>query len=198
MSEKWSGPVYLCLLLLTVCIMTFPGIAEAAPGSGTAVIAPLSDVVAGSAGKWAITYTAAEDFSSGSIQLLIPSGWSVPQIGSGLSAGYVTAISEGTLDATPLSVVGRNIRVNIDTLSTGETVTIVYGDDSVSPAGNATAQTAKEDGVIFAVSSDPAGTSVSAIAVSPTLDVIAALVERLVFLTPPRTFKADGESGVMR
>ncbi|MCK4537240.1 MAG: Ig-like domain-containing protein, partial [Candidatus Krumholzibacteria bacterium] len=188
----------MCAFVIVSLILTLPSLVLAAPGSGTAVIAPSGQVIAGSEGKWTITYTAAEAFSSGVVYLTIPAGWTMPQISNGTSAGYVTVTSEGTLEATPVVISGMAIQVYIDTLSTGETVDIVYGDDSVSSSGNASVQTTTEDAVAFMVSSDPASGSPVDLAASPAVDVVAASITELVFTTPPRTFQSDGESGVMR
>jgi len=57
--------------------------AMAVPGSGSAVVAPSSDVVAGYSGKWTFTYTASENFLTGTVHLLIPANWSAPQISNG-------------------------------------------------------------------------------------------------------------------
>ncbi|MBN2185361.1 MAG: Ig-like domain-containing protein, partial [Candidatus Krumholzibacteriota bacterium] len=179
-------------------VSSISAIAEAAPGSGTAVIIPSTSVVAGSDSTWTIRYTASEPFSSGTIHLYIPLSWSVPQIVLGTTAGYVTVSSEGTLEVVPVSIDGSIVKVHIDTLSTSETVDIVYGDDSVSSSGKATAQTVAQSGVQFLLLSDPVSTSPAAIGLSPSLNVVAGPISKLSFTTPVRTFQSDSESTVMR
>ena len=94
----------LILLILLVFLLCPAEDLKAAPGSGTAVIAPSGDVTAGTLGKWTITYTAAEGFSGGEISLLIPAGWTLPQSANNSEAGYVTVSGEGTLAADPISI----------------------------------------------------------------------------------------------
>ncbi len=189
-------------LTLAVCLLAgllFPAVAHAQPGSGTAVIFPPADVTAGFSGTWTITYTATADFSTGVVRLVIPAEWTLPQESSNSSAGYVTAVSEGTLNvADPVSIVGRNITINVDTLTAGETIDIVYGDSSSSVLGKAESQTVAGSGVEFLVQSNPLGASPASIVSSPKLNVVAAPASKLVFLTAERTVKADGESLVMR
>ncbi|MFA4947525.1 MAG: Ig-like domain-containing protein, partial [Candidatus Krumholzibacteriia bacterium] len=170
----------------------------AAGGSGTAAISPSSDVAAGELGTWTIRYTAAEAFSSGTIELAIPDGWSAPQISVPSSGGYVTVSSEGVLGAPALTLAGRTITVSVDTLDAGQTIDIVYGDGTVDLGGRATAQTGAQSGVEFVVRSDPNGSGDSPIASSPLLDVVAGSIAKLSFITSPRTFSADGESAVIR
>jgi hypothetical protein len=174
------------------------GASFAAGGSGTAAINPSSGVAAGGLGTWTIRYTAAEAFSSGTIAVVIPDGWSAPQISASSSAGYVTVSSDGVLEASPLAIAGRTIIVSVDTLDVDQTIDIVYGDASVDLGGRAAAQTGAQSGVVFTVSSDPDGSGRSPIAASPLLDVVAGPVAGLSFVTSPRTFSADGESAVIR
>ena len=164
---------------LGALILIGAGAALAAGGSGAAAINPSSDVAAGGLGTWTIRYTAAEAFSSGTIAVVIPDGWSAPQISASSSAGYVTVSSEGVLGASPLAIAGRTIIVSVDTLDVDQTIDIVYGDASVDVGGRAAAQTGAQSGVVFTVSSHPEGSGRSPIASSPLLDVVAGLVARL-------------------
>ncbi len=183
---------------LGVFMLLNAGAALAAGGSGTASVSPASDVAAGRLDTWTVRYTAAEPFSSGTVSLVIPDGWTGPQDTDGFSAGYVTVLSEGALGAPAISIAGRTITISVDTLDPGQTIDIVYGDGSVDPGGRAAAQTVVESGVQFTVRSDPGGYGNSPIAASPTLNVIAADIARLSFLTAPQSFAADGESAVIR
>ena len=170
----------------------------AAPGSGTANITPSDGVTAGSSGEWVIEYTAAEPFSGGQISVVIPDSWSDPQQSDAYAAGYITVTSEGTLPATPISLSGKTITVSIDTLSAGETVTVVYGDDGISTDGRAVSQQSAETGVEFTVSSSPNGSSPQEIGSSPYLDVVAGSIESLVFTTTERSVEAGEITPVMR
>ncbi len=188
--------VTLLHLALIVFCAAFPALAQ--PGSGTADISPADDVTAGSAGTWTVQYVATERFDSGTLELVIPAGWSLPQRADDAAEGYVTVTSSGWLAAVPLTIVGTVITVHIDSLYVDDTVSVVYGDDTVDPAGRAIAQTSTGTGVAFIVRSDPAGSAPADIAASPSLNVVAGTITQLVFVTSPRSFDAGGESGVMR
>jgi hypothetical protein len=72
-----------------------------------------------------------------------------------------------------LSIAGQIVTIAVDTLSVGNTVTLVYGDDSASSQGRAAA--AQTVGTYtFLFESDPLGGSPSPIASSPALNVVAA------------------------
>ncbi|MBN2070974.1 MAG: Ig-like domain-containing protein, partial [Candidatus Krumholzibacteriota bacterium] len=195
---QWDKRIIQRIVTSIALLFFFPAFLSAAPGSGTGTISPDSEVTAGSSGKWTISYTAAEPFSSGTVHLSIPVNWSHPQISNGSTAGYVTVSSEGTLEGVPVVIDGRIIKVYVDTLDTGQKIDIIYGDDSVSSSGNASVQNLVESDVELTLQSDPSGGSVVEIAVSPTIDIVAGPIFRIVFTTPQRSFKADGESAVMR
>ncbi len=146
--------------------------AIAGAGSGTALITPSAPVAAGSTGKWSIQYTAAETIQNGRVRVTVPSGFSAPQSSSSSSQGYVSVSTDEPTGSPSLAVGGQDITVDVDTLTAGNTITIVYGDDSGSVNGRATAATALGS-YTFVVASDPSGTSVSPIAASPSLTVIA-------------------------
>src|SRR5439155_1610594 len=96
----------------------------AADGTGT-MSAGTSNVSATQTGRTiTFTYTAAAGgISSGSVTLVVPSGWSAPST-TGSAAGYTTA-SSGTL-----SIASSTITVSSLTLAAGNTLTITYGDTS--------------------------------------------------------------------
>lgn len=174
----------------------------AAPGSGSAAISPPADVTAGSTGTWTLVYTAADSFSVGGIvEITIPNGWTLPQDASATSAGYVTVSTDQTLGNPALAIASNVVTITMDSLNVGNTVTLVYGDDSggANPGAVATAQTGAQTGVQFLVRSEPDGlTTPAAITGSPTLDVVAAAIAKVVFVTGPFTFSADGEAGAAR
>ncbi|HEX5132820.1 MAG TPA: Ig-like domain-containing protein [Candidatus Krumholzibacteria bacterium] len=149
--------------------------ARSGPGSGSAGIAPSTPVVAGTAGKWSITYTAAEVIDAGSISITIPAGWTPPQTSSSTSPGFIT-VSTSQVGGTPsLSLGGSVVTIDIDTLSIGNTVTLTYGDDAggANPGARAVAATTKNS-YPFVVASDPAGSAPVPIGASPSITVNAA------------------------
>ncbi|MBD3179103.1 MAG: hypothetical protein GF417_05640, partial [Candidatus Latescibacteria bacterium] len=194
-NHKSSIGILSLSLFLLACLSSA---AYTAPGSGTAGITPSGDVTAGSSGEWVIEYTTAESFSEGVISVVVPDGWSNPQDSDGFAAGYVTVSSEGTLSATPLSISGMIITVSIDTLSSGETVTVVYGSESISAGGRADCQQSSQQGVEFTVSSDPGGSSTQQISSSPVLNVVADSITALDFITSERSTTAGEITPVMR
>lgn len=146
--------------------------AIAGAGSGTALITPSAPVAAGSSGKWSIQYTAAEAIKNGRVRVTVPAGFTAPQSSSTSSAGYASVSTNEPTGTPSLSVGGQNITIDVDTLTAGNTITVVYGDDSGSVNGRASAATTLGS-YTFIVASDPSGTSVSPIAASPSLTVIA-------------------------
>jgi len=168
---------------------------QATPGTGSAVITPSDAVSAGMTGTWTIRYTASEAFVSGVVEVTIPLDWTVPQIADPASGGYVTAATTGTQGSPFIEIIGRLIRVRIQSMSIGGTVDIVYGDVSGDPDGAATAQTSVQADVVFAVASNPLGSSPLFLSSgSPSVDVVPAAISQLVFTTPPRTFTAGGRA----
>ncbi|HUV37661.1 MAG TPA: Ig-like domain-containing protein [Patescibacteria group bacterium] len=194
-------PAHAFFCLAVIVSFLTPAALCAGPGTGIATIDPANDVIAGSTGSWLIRYVVAgEDTFTGVIEIVIPDGWSFPQKGDPAVAGYVTVSSPQPLANPIISIAASIVTVDVDTLWSGDTVTVVYGDGSIDTAGYAAAQTVAEGGVTFVVRSDPddTGAPVELVTGSPSLDVIAAPVERLVFVTTPRAFEAGGLSAVMR
>jgi Bacterial Ig-like domain (group 1)/FlgD Ig-like domain len=151
----------------------FVALSTAGPGSGTATISPSSSVVAGVAGEWSLQYTAAEVIDNGTVRITIPNGWSAPQTSSSASPGYVTVATNQPAGTPGLSIAGQFVTINVDTLSVGNTITLVYGDDTASVGGRATAATTVGS-YTFLVESDPNGGAPSPIASSPALSVVPA------------------------
>ena len=94
-------------------------VTNSADGSGT-LTTPTSTVLAGSSGNTIVfTYTAATGgMSSGGVKVVVPAGWTAPQLAAG--AGQATS-SAGTV-----SVSGQTITVDSLTLAEGATATITY------------------------------------------------------------------------
>lgn len=164
--------------MLTAVLVAAWASAIAGAGSGTATISPPASVPAGTIGTWSIQYTAAETMDNGRVRITIPAGWTAPQSSSSSTAGYVTVATNEPSGSPLLSVGGQVITVDVDTLTVGNTLTIVYGDDTANASGRATAATTI-GAYSFDVASDPTGTSVSPIAASPSLTVIAAAPDHI-------------------
>ena len=89
-----------------------------------------------------------------------------------MSPGFVSVITdEPTGVPSVSSIVGQDITIAVDTLNVGNTITVVYGDDTISALGRASVATAVGS-YSFLVASDPSGSSPSPIVTSPSLNVI--------------------------
>jgi len=96
---------------------------RAADGSGTCVVSP-SQVVENTQETLTFIFTAAETMDNGSVTITVPAGWSAPQGSSG-TAGYTVGSSVGTIGVLTFS--NQTITVPITALTTGQTITVVYG-----------------------------------------------------------------------
>jgi len=164
------------LVLFAALCGTASSAAADTPGSGTAVIAPSTDVTAGTQGTWTLTYTAAEPFSSGLVKYTIPTGWTTPQNSSSTSAGYITATSDDPSAVLGISVAGQIVSVTTTVLATGKTISLLYGDTGggANPTAKASAPTAPASGVTFLVESDSqSGNNPAPIASSPSVNIVA-------------------------
>ena len=72
------------------------------------------------------TYTAVETIEEGELKFTVPSGWSNPQADSSRTPGYTTAGPIGSIGSVTFS--GASLNVPIYSLTTGETITIDYGE----------------------------------------------------------------------
>jgi hypothetical protein len=144
------------------------------------LILPPDSVLAGGPGTWNITYTAVEDFATttgGTVDMLVPSGWTPPQATDSTVAGYVRWTDGEKVDS--VAVAGQTIRVYLGggphlTTATqflaGNAVSVLYG-AGAGPA-SARAQTTAPATAVFQVRSDPQLTGApQAIASSPSLFV---------------------------
>ncbi|GAF89910.1 unnamed protein product, partial [marine sediment metagenome] len=173
------------VLGLLILAVGFPLAVQAGPGSGTATIGPPGDVVVGTDRRWEISYTAVDIFLTGAVRLTIPAGWTAPQNGSATSAGYVAVTSSdpgATFNVS--SIVGNDITIWVDTLIAGEDIRIAYGEDSIDPAGRATAPTTPGPATFFLSSHPTSRTGLQAIASQPSVSVVAGPITQLVFVTP--------------
>jgi hypothetical protein len=137
-------------------------------GSGT-MTTGTSSVTAGTTGNTiTFTYTAASGgTSSGSVTLVVPSGWSAPST-TGASAGYTTATSTGSIGT--LSVASQTITIPSVTLTSGQTITITYGSTASSGPG-ATATTTSGAQTWQAQEKSTSGGTLTNLASSPSITV---------------------------
>jgi uncharacterized repeat protein (TIGR02059 family) len=124
-----------------VALATSPSLTVyAADGSGTVSVTPTSTLAGTTNNTDTFTYTAAAGgMNSGSITIDVPANWTAPQTTINNAAGYTTTTS-GTIAVSgsgPWTITVSNL-----TLAAAATVTVKYGDTSVSPSGAATAPTA--------------------------------------------------------
>src|SRR5204862_114937 len=140
---------------------------SAADGSGT-LSSGTSVVSASQTGRTiTFTYTAPTGgISSGSVTLVVPSGWSAPST-TGSAAGYTTA-SSGTL-----SIASHTITVSSLTIAGGSTLTITYGSTAGGgPGATATSSTGAQTWTTQEKST--ADGSLTYIASQPSITVYAA------------------------
>ena len=154
--------------------------ALAGPGTGTAIILGPSPVAVTDSSIWTIQYAPTEDFSvtGGSVDVVIPSGWTPPQTSSPISPGYVSWTDDNYVNS--VVTVGDTIRLLLgappkDPFQTGGSVSVIYG----AGGGHASAhpQTTAQDTVYFRVRSDPTLTgSPAGIQFSPWVSVVPGRV----------------------
>ncbi len=126
MRTKWMF-VLVCVSLLLALAVTPVLAAGAVDGDGMMSVSPTHAVYSSSGNTFVFTFTADNDFPSGSqVQLTIPAGWTAPI--NTVGAGRIS-VSSGTcaLIGSPLfAITGRTIFVDIDRCNTGEFFTITY------------------------------------------------------------------------
>jgi hypothetical protein len=137
-------------------------------GTGTLTVSP-TQVTSGSSGHTlTFTYTAAASVSGGELAIALPSGWSTPSATSG-TAGYTTT----TCPSGTVSPSGSTIQVTGFTLSNGNSCTVTYGNTTGgSPGASSPADGGFETFDAHEESSND--NNLTALAVSPTLTVVAA------------------------
>lgn len=181
-----------CASLIALSLLFFVAApALAGPGSGAAVILPPGNVSAGTAGTWSVVYTASEQFSGGIVSVDIPSGWTAPQTAQPTSPGYVSVSTDAPSGNPAATIVGNTIRVAVDTLDVGLTLTIAYGDDNGGANPSAVAAAATVPGSYeFTVRSHPTSNPVAPIGTSPSVVVTAAAPAQLAFIPGDPTITA--------
>ena len=93
-------------------------------GSGTATVSPYAVAAHSSGNEIIITYTAEGMIHGGTLEVNIATDWTPPQDVPGLR-GYTTVTSTGAIGDPTFT--NQRIRVNIQTLMPGDTITLVYG-----------------------------------------------------------------------
>lgn len=154
--------------------------ALAGPGTGSAIILGPSPVAVTDSSIWTIQYAPAENFSSagGTVDIVIPPGWTPPQTSSPISPGYVSWTDVNYVNS--VAIVGDTIRLLLgappqDPFQPGASASVLYG----AGGGHASAhpQTTAQDTVTFRVRSDPTLTgSPAAIQFSPWVSVVPGRV----------------------
>ncbi len=106
----------------------------AGDGAGSIEVSPSSATPDTTGNELTFTYTSPDGgLDDGSLQVSVPSGWSTPQTGSAVTAGYVTA-NCGNANI----VDGSTIDVSGVTLDGGATCTITYGSGAGATAPSET------------------------------------------------------------
>ena len=155
--------------------------ALASPGTGTAIILGPSAVAVTDSSIWTIQYTPTENFSGsgGTIDIVIPPGWTPPQTSNPTSPGYVNWTDANYVSS--VTITGDTIRLLLGAppqdpfQPPGASVSVLYG----AGGGHASAhpQTTVQDTVYFNVLSDPTLTgSPAPLPSSPWVSVIAGRV----------------------
>ncbi len=129
---------------------------NSADGAGTGTISPTSTLAGTTNNTETATYTATTGGAAvnGVVELTIPANWTAPQKTTNNAAGYTTAAYN---DGSNHAIAAGNIAISgsgpwtVDVtlpaaLDSGNTLTIVYGDTSISSAGAATAPSAGNAG----------------------------------------------------
>ncbi|HON57721.1 MAG TPA: hypothetical protein PLJ38_11955, partial [bacterium] len=106
---------------------------------GLAQILPNTRVAKNGKGEWTITYTCGTlSYTNGRIEVVIPTGWTAPQITNNNAAGYVYVTSDGNIGTVTIS--GQTIQIPITSLLSGQKVYINYGYTANGVNRNALAQ----------------------------------------------------------
>ena len=134
-------------------------------GSGTVTIAPYAVPAYSSGNEIVITYTAEGLIRGGTLRVDIPSSWTPPQNVAGIP-GYTTATSTGSIG--DITFPNDRIQVKIETLTPGDTITLVYGDGGGSSGATAPAGPFSTFFVNVAATS---GGTLKLIGQSPVVDV---------------------------
>ena len=158
--------------------------------NGQAIIEPSGDVIAGSVGTWAVSYTVGNNgLKSGSILRIgseCDSDWGTPQMSDPTAPEYLTvrgpedclvSVQTEGVNTIRLEVQGRALRK-------GESIIVVYGDRSYGSPGSR-AQTFLEEKHYFwiAIEQSPDETPI-ALDNSPHLRLIGGPATQLILTTP--------------
>jgi len=134
MKRKWFYVLMCASIMLSLAVMPVLA-APAVDGDGMMSVSPDNAVYHSTNKTFVFTFTANNDFPSGSqVQLTIPAGWTTPKSGAG--AGHIV-VAQGTcsLMGSPLfAISGMTIMVDITRCLTGEQFTITYSGVTVPNA----------------------------------------------------------------
>ena len=150
-------------------------VSNAADGSGTAVITPVT-VLAGTTHTEALTFTTpAGGMTNGAVSMDVPAGWTPPQKTTNNAAGYTTATAAGIgVPVGNIAISGAGpwtVTISSLNLNAGQSVVITYGDVSSSALGVATATTSTGVGTWTSKQKSTAGGTLTPIGASPTVTV---------------------------
>ena len=194
-------------------IPSSPKIKINADGSGIFTVSPTNTVPIGSQGTWTITYTAEYDLSGGSIRIRRPSYWSDYNTTNPTQPGYTTVnITAGTPVINNINNSSSYLYIYFNSMHSGDTVTITYGDTSGGAFPNAKVTVSSNPGnsyfrcysrslngndielknspIYISVSGD--GTGIAEI--NPSIDVLASITNTWVFTY---TFTANLDWGAI-
>ncbi len=170
-----AGTVYYYELQATnaIGVTYFGGVKSArtlaVDGSGS-VTADKSSVASGASGQ-TITFTftpASGGLSGGTIQFVVPSGWSLPSTSSS-AAGYITVSGSST---TPtVTIVGRTVTITNVTVDSPSTITIIYGATSGTGTGATAGSIVQSQTWLFSESGS--GATPANLASSPSISIVA-------------------------
>jgi hypothetical protein len=102
---------------------------------GNAYITPSSETVVGHPRSYRIIYTAAQALSQDTLRITVPAAWSQPQKGAATTNGYVTVVE--TTAVRDSIFTGQAVVCSGVTMGVGQSLTIVYGDSTLSSLGMA-------------------------------------------------------------
>ena len=171
---------------------------------GTVKLTPHQAIVAGSVGQWTLVYTVGSYGvdSGGTIKLVwrLVSDWEKPQFTHPDQPGYTTVHTDGAAQlcayyqakahARPWRP-GLVIDVYDGSLSPGDTVTIVLGDQRQGSPG-IRAQTFQESQYEFRVLVDPTNAAkVQRLSTPPIVSIVAGKLSELVCLLPTQAVVGD-------
>src|SRR5436309_723632 len=102
------------LALGFISLCATEALANAVNGDGTMTVSPTSVCATSTGNSFTFQFRAPnnKDFLAGSqATVLVPAGWTAPQISSSSSAGFVSVTNKGVTSASSVSVSGSTITI---------------------------------------------------------------------------------------